>query len=420
MFSSLFGAPPFRSLIGFGPKIRAGLLCVLMVTPLHGKELRIITSMPPSLTDPFVETFKSQHPDIDILLLNKNTNAALSEILRGNPRRFDVFWASSPEAFTLIASRQNFMTNACPAAGPEGHISFAYSSVGWTLRRGSTANMPLYWDDLLAAQYRGKIGMALPSRSGTTHMLVERFLQVRGWDQGWTYFLNLSGNLATLGARSFGVIDGVRAGRFDIGLTIDFLAKSNPDLDFRYGQPTMIFPAQIGLLADDSGAGCDFIEFVTSQQGKSLLLHPDIARTPALETARVGAKPDPLEAAIQRQWQGYQADLAQRRYWAVNTIFELFIAEDLPRRRNLLTRLEALEGKVPPASIAKLRRRLTSLPVSETQAMEADLNIMPGHVSDLIEMTDPQKVAYAQWRAQAQALLSGVEFGIAQLENPNR
>jgi hypothetical protein len=55
------------------------------------------------------------------------------------------------------------------------------------------------------------------------------------------------------------VIDGVKSGRFDIGLTIDFLAGSEPDLEFRYGQPVMIFPAQIGRLAGGTaGSGLRF------------------------------------------------------------------------------------------------------------------------------------------------------------------
>lgn len=404
----------------------AGVALALFVHPVaRADELRIITSMPPALTDPFVAAFQARHPDTEILLLNKNTNAALSEILRGNPRRFHVFWASSPEAFTLIAARDGFATTGCAAAGARGHVPFAYSSIGWTMRKDREARMPRQWDDLLGQVHRGRIGMALPSRSGTTHMLVERFLQVRGWDEGWAYFLGLSGNLATLGARSFGVIDGVRAGRFDIGLTIDFLAKSDAGLEFRYGMPAMIFPAQIGLLhgSTPDGTGCDFIAFVTSAPGQRLLLEPGVDRTPALASVRAEgnpATPDPLEPALLRQWQGYDADLAQRRYWVVNTIFELFIADHLPRRRLLFARLDALEGRVPPAALARLRTRLTTLPISEVGTMAPDLNTVPGHASDLVQMTAPQKSAYLRWQRMARDQLDGVEFAISQLEDPGR
>lgn len=403
------------------------LALVLAIAPIfaRGDELRIITSMPPSLTDPFVAAFEAHHPGIEVLLLNKNTNAALSEILRGNPRGFQIFWASSPEAFTLIAARDGFAPAGCAAAGAGGHVPFAYSSIGWTMRRDRETQMPKQWDHLLGQVYRGRVGLALPSRSGTTHMLVERFLQVRGWDEGWAYFLGLSGNLATLSARSFGVIEGVRAGRFDFGLTIDFLAKSEPDLAFRYGMPAMIFPAQIGLLHGSApdGPGCAFIEFVTSAQGQRLLLKPEINRTPALAEVRHAANPvtpDPLEPALVRQWQGYNADLAQRRYWVVNTIFELFIADQLPRRRLLFARLDALEGRASRGAIAQLRTRLVTLPVSEVGTMSPDLNAVPGHASDLVQMTAPQKAAYLNWQQVARDQLDAIESGIARLEHPGR
>ena len=148
--------------------------------------------------------------------------------------------------------------------------------------------MPADWDDLLLPLYRGRIGMALPSRSGTSHMMVERFLQVRGWQQGWDFYLRLSENLSTLTSRSFGVIDGLKSGRFSIGLSIDFLAGTEPELNFRYGRPVMIFPAQIGRLAGGMAPdlACDFITFVLSDEGQRLLLQPEIGRVPALAGVR--------------------------------------------------------------------------------------------------------------------------------------
>ena len=69
--------------------------------------------------------------DAEVLVLNKNTNAALEEVTRGNQRGFDIFWASSPEAFALIARHDGFDAANCAALPAEGHEVFALSSIGW-------------------------------------------------------------------------------------------------------------------------------------------------------------------------------------------------------------------------------------------------------------------------------------------------
>ncbi|WP_299908361.1 ABC transporter substrate-binding protein [uncultured Paracoccus sp.] len=404
----------WRGLLAFG--LLAGL-----VPFAEARQLRILTSMPPALTDPFIAGFRKLHPEADLLVLNKNTNAGIDEIARGNGRGFDIFWASSPEAFAVIGQHQGFDATDCPALDGSGHASFALSSIGWARRADAQVFMPGDWDDLLLPAYHGRIGMALPSHSGTTHMLVERLLQVRGWDEGWRYFLRLTENLSTLTARSFGVIDGVKSGRFDIGLTIDFLAGVEPELDFRYGKPVMIFPAQIGRLARamEPALACDFVGFVLSDEGQQLLMQPGVGRIPVSDRLRAEAGtaiPAPMQDAIRHQWQTYDAALAAGRYWAVNAIFDIFISDQLPRRRDLWARLRALRGQVPAAELAAVEALLTTLPLSEHEADRAALNSKPGRISDLMALAPEQEAAQERWAAAAAAQLDAIGAGLAALE----
>jgi phosphoglycerate transport regulatory protein PgtC len=111
--------------------------------------------------------------------------------VRGNPRAFDIFWASSAEAFEVLNARDAFRRdNPGGQAGASGSNTgaafypFAFSSIGWAQRVDSLVVPPKQWEDLLQERYAGQIAMAHPSRSGTAHMFVERFLQVRGWEEG--------------------------------------------------------------------------------------------------------------------------------------------------------------------------------------------------------------------------------------------
>ena len=105
------------------------------------------------------------------------------------------------------------------------------------------------------------------------------------------------------------------------------------------------------------------------------------------EIAEAGtAIPAPMQDAIRHQWQTYDAALAAGRYWAVNAIFDIFISDQLPRRRDLWARLRALRGQVPAAELAAVEALLTTLPLSEHEADRAALNSKPGRISDLMAL----------------------------------
>ncbi|MEE9387694.1 MAG: ABC transporter substrate-binding protein [Paracoccaceae bacterium] len=411
------------------PLFRAFLALVFMAsaTPLKAGELRILTSMSGQVFDPFKAQFEILFPDTRIIVLNKNTNAAIEEVLRGNPRRFDIFWASSPEAFDLLDRYNAFLVDApCAGTGDQNFSIFALSGLGWSLRSDSQLRFPVDWDDLLKPEYRGQIGMARPSRSGTTHMLVERFLQVRGWTDGWRYLLELSGNLSTLTSRSFGVPDGVLNRRFAVGLSIDFLAQSNsPELQFRYGRPVMVTSAKIGILNTSANvkAACEFVTYVLSQEGQRLLLDPQMRRIPANPAIRAEAAdqiPQEMQDALRLTWMQYNSRTAQQRYWTVNALFDVFVTATLSQRRALWQRLYALPLTTDPARISKLRQLLVLMPVSEAESMQYELNETPFRVTNLTTNNPSQEAVLLTWRSLNEAILSEADALLDQLEMATR
>ncbi|MDO9524026.1 MAG: substrate-binding domain-containing protein [Gemmobacter sp.] len=365
-------------------------------------ELRILTSYDAEVIAPIAEAFSAAHPEIQLRHLNKNTNAAVTELLSGNSRRFDLFWASAPEAFAVLANAGRLVD-----LGHGPHVDFAYSAVGWAWQSPAGHPVPQDWNDLLNPVHAGRIAMSHPMRSGTTHSLIETILQDRGWQAGWAWLLELSGQLNTISARSFGVLEGLGQSRYDVGLTIDFLAlkRSGSGIVFRYGRPIIIIPARLGALngGRHPEAARSFIDFVLSQEGQRLLLRPDIRRIPVNEAVRAELaetlRPE-VRAALQFSWSRYDPDLASRRYWQVNEVFEAFIGRDFLRRRDLWRRWHALAGSNTPET-SSLRAMLTHMPISETAALAA-----PDHRTTLLA-----------WQAESQRILDAIESRLSAIES---
>lgn len=354
------------------------LLLILGVLPslVAAAELRILTSYRTAVVDPLVEAFQQRHPDVHVRVLNKNTHAAVDEVLAGNERRFDVFWASAPEAFEVLGQAE-----ALADVGYGPHADFAWSALGWTWRAaaGATGQFPVpqEWNDLLNPAFAQRIAMSHPMRSGTMHSLLETILQDRGWQAGWAWILELTGQLNTISARSFGVLEGVERGEFTLGLSIDYLAltRSSDGLVFRYGRPVIMIPARIAALQKGQHLQSArlFIDFVLSEQGQRVLLRPDVRRIPVNPVVRAelaeSLHPE-VRAALNFSWSRYDPGLAAGRYWEVKQIFEAFVARDLLLRRELWRRWRALD-KASPADRGRIYRLLTWMPLTEHQARSA-------------------------------------------------
>lgn len=373
---------------------------ILLAGPASSEELRIITSYQEEVVEPMLEAFGRQHPEIRIRVLNKNTHAAVSEMLAGNERRFDLFWASAPEAFVVLDEEERLLD-----LGKGPYSDFAWSALGWSWHVSRDRPVPQDWDDLLNPGFAGEIAMSHPMRSGTMHSLLETILQQRGWQDGWAWILELAGQLNTISARSFGVLEGVEEGEFGIGLTIDFLALTQDTLEFRYGTPITLIPARIAALQGgmQPEAAKLFITFVLSEEGQRLLLRPDVHRIPAHTGVRDEAARllDPAWAALDFTQAPYDPKLAAERYWQVNQLFEAFVARDLLLRRDLWRRLNRLAGS-QPTEADKVRRLLTWMPLTEDQVRAAN----------------PDQATVLEWAARSYSMLNEADALIRALEQP--
>lgn len=340
----------------------------------HAQQLTIITSFPKDLTEVYKKAFETRNPGVKVEVLNRGTSAAIAFVREARAgSRPDVFWASAPDAFEVLAKESllekfNGANPAVPAKignypinDPEGfYYGQALAGYGlmWNTRylKANKVPPPREWADLVKPEYFGHVAISAPSRSGTTHLTIETILQGEGWEKGWQQILQFSGNTAAITERSFGVPDGVNNGQFGIGIVIDFFGLSAKasgfPVEFVYPSVTAIVPANIGLVAGgrNSELGKKFIAFTLSEEGQQLLLEPRISRLPVLPAIYKKAPagyPNPYGGKIQAKVK-FDSDLSRSRYYLVNSLYDHTITF---RHKELVAATRAIHDAA--ASLAK-------------------------------------------------------------------
>ena len=369
------------------------LSLALAAGPALAGTVTVVTSFPKELTQAYKTAFEKAYPDIKLEILNKNTVQGMAYV-RELPvgQRPDIFWASAPDAFEVMAG-QKLLDNVAALANkaapakvgnypinhPGGlYLGQALAGYGlmWNTRYLAAHKLPAprQWADLIKPVYFGHVAMSSPSRSGTTHLTVETLLQGEGWDKGWTQLLQIAGNSAAITERSFGVPDGVNNGQFGIGLVIDFFGLAGKysgfPVEFAYPDVTSVVPANIGLVAGGKNPeeAKKFISYTVSAEGQLLLLDPKISRLPILPPAQMGGKvpagyPNPFEIA-KRAKVSFDSDLSESRYNVVSAMFDqtiTFRLKELQAATKAIHAAEAALAKKPNAQAAELMKQARGL-----------------------------------------------------------
>ena len=378
-------------------KLSHRLLWALAFMPFAAaaQQVTIVTSFPKELTSAYQQAFEKRNPGVKVEILNKATAAGVAYVreMRAGDRP-DVFWASAPDAFEVLA-KDGLLVKYDPGVkgipskignypinDPQGfYLGQALAGYGimWNTRylRANKLPAPKEWADLTKPVYFSHVATSSPSRSGTTHLTMETILQGEGWTKGWEQILKISGNSAAITERSFGVPDGVSNGQYGIGLVIDFLGlapkNSGFPVEFVYPSVTAIVPANIALIngAKNADLGRRFIQYSLSPEGQELLLDKSISRLPVLpETYKKAPAdwPNPYTGKI-RAKVNFDSELAEGRYYVVSSLFDQAITfrhkELIAATRAILDADKKLAVK-PNAQAAKLlaeARQLTYTPV---------------------------------------------------------
>lgn len=381
--------------------VAAAFFALWVGAACEARPLRVVTSFPPSMIDVYRAAFGQARPGIEVEFIQRKTTAAVAQLAGGDRLDADLFWASAPDAFELLKLEGQLASLAprdtgapatvagYPVNDPEGrYLGFALSAYGVAWNEAYLAEhrlpVPRGWRDLTAPVYAGHVGISSPSRSGTTHLVVEALLQSEGWEQGWRMWREIGGNLATVTARSFGVSAGVARGRFGIGITIDFLAQP-AGLDagpvrFTVPDPQIFAPASIALLrhAQNREAADAFVDFLLSVAGQRLLLDPAVGRQPIRpELYAEGASegPNPFRTGEAGAGWRFDAGRSAARYELINLMFDELVTFRLADGAAIwrtVNEVEASLAQAPDPAAAKAatqaRALLGAVPFPEAEA----------------------------------------------------
>lgn len=410
---------------------------MLAPTPSAAEDLVVLTSYPPAFYEIFKQRFEAANPDITVSILQRSTASGVRFLLERGDAEVDIFWASSPDAFELLKSQGQLQaiefdnpTSEQAVAGfpvhdPDGYYyGFALSTFGVAYNpvylEQHELSVPADWEDLTQPEYWGHIGITSPARSGTSHFIVEAILQSYGWDFGWATFSKLGGNLSTVTARSFGVLDGVKQFRFGIGPTIDFLVTmTEPEsVNIRYEPllPLLLAPASVAVLAraPNPEAAETFVNFLMSTEAQQLLLNPEIGRIPVLDDLRTVAltRDDPslLEMARQNETL-FDSSLSARRYELINLMFDELVV----RNRSVLSETWKMlydaerNNSVDPEALEKARALLMTPPLSEDEVNAlVEQEIMRGAAVNSL-LSGDQRTILLEMRRQIEANMESAQ-----------
>lgn len=425
------------------------LTCCFIISPAAATEddaLVIVTSFPESLFNPFRIAFSKKYPNTEISIFNKKTTAALSAITAARGKGFDIFWASSPDAFEVLKNElllapltvrsinKTDTLNGHPLSDPDGfYTGFAISGYGimWNHKylKQYQLDPPLSWKALTHPKYQGHLGMTSPSHSGTTHLIIEMILQSQGWEKGWAILLEMAGNLATITARSYGVPDGIIAQKFGVGLVIDFFAlsakASGQPVSFAYDPDSTLLPGSIAILKNAGHPinAMRFVDFVLSDAGQHTLLTPSISRLPLTRSMYKNAPsdyPNPYKDSLVNKKNRFDIQLSRQRYQLVNILFDQLITFHLKNTKRAWKAIHSARqslilqnqnsNKHFPNVLDNIVQSITSVPIINSQSVDLEFASLFSQHKPGLPISPIQSEIETRWsRERRSQLLNAIQ-----------
>lgn len=243
--------------------------------------LRIYTSVTQATVDLVVEGFTAVHPDVDVEVFRAPTGELTARIAaeqREGGLRADVLWLTDPLSMQQYDS-EGVLASWDPVGADELPAGYATDSF-WGTRiltmvmiAGDGIEPPTTWADLADPRFAGRIAFPDPGFAGSSFAVLGFFAATDTY--GIEFYADLAANGAVQVNAPGEVVTGVAEGRFDVGITLEFSARTAVEA----GSPiSIVWPSDgaialyspIGVVdgADDFAAAEDFVEYVLTDDAQ--------------------------------------------------------------------------------------------------------------------------------------------------------
>lgn len=372
-------------LLGQG-RFWAILLCFISLSASRlvlGKELVMATTFSPGATAWIIQRWQTEPGSVKIRTLNR-TSGSLEQLLdTANAESVDLILTSSPMLLQHLQEHQKLapFDNVLPESQwlvPDSirstSVAVAISGFGLLINRYALAarhlSPPADWGDLTQPKYQNALLMSSPSRSDTTHLMVESLLQQKGWEEGWATLLASAGNLVTISSRSFGVADKIKSGLGVAGPVIDNYANlllNDPHLAFTYFPHSAVSPTYVAVLKNSQHANeaRRFIRYLLSPEGQRILADANTGKYPVVQLAP--DNPRAVQQTILMSQPQLNYRLILKRQQLIQRMFDTAISFRLAQLKDAWRALYSVEARLK-RPLPEIRALLTSVPIDARQS----------------------------------------------------
>ena len=354
----------------------------------HAKvdELVVATTLSPEATTYIINSWKAQPDAVPIRTINR-TSSSLERLLDTEVlENIDLVLSSSPMLMQHLQQHDRLATLPnIPEVSPQiippslkGTVAvIAFSGYGILVNRNwmreKQLAIPKTWEDLTNSQYQGMLLISSPSRSDTYHLMIESMLQQHGWDEGWRILLSISGNLATVSSRSFGVADKIKTGLGGAAPIIDNYANlllGDPELEFNYLPDSTTAPTFIAITrySLNQEKARKFIDFLLSEQGQKVLADTSTGKYPVTPLPEGHPKKAQQDQLLNSPI-SLDEHLVLKRQRLVQQLFDTAITFRLTESKDAWRAVFMAEAKLKRA-LPEARQLLTAMPVNAKDSID--------------------------------------------------
>ncbi|KGQ69555.1 hypothetical protein OA57_11110 [Chelonobacter oris] len=356
------------------------LICLLsfLILPAKSEVLTIGTTLSVDSLQYLIEEWQSTSSGSKVKTVNRTAFSLEKRLMQ--PNDIDIIFSSSPILLENLKNKgilarntiKNSQNNALVPESLQNHsVVVAFSGFGIlynkSLLKSRGLDIPTDWHNLLDPRYGGSLVISSPSRSETTHLMLEMLLQQQGWQQGWATMLEMASNFSTISSRSFGVAEKVKVGLDSAGLTIDSYANivlKNKNLGFNYF-PNSIASATFVAINEKSHnkkLANEFINFLLSKEGQCFIFNSNSGKFPIDNLSKNNSLFLPQQRLLQQPKLNHL--LLMQRQAIVKKLFDLAITFRLKQLQDSwheLYKKEKLQGH----GLLDIRKLLTQMPINE-------------------------------------------------------